>query len=316
MIEKIRYIGYRILSKLVTLLMERSLEKPTKHEIVLIEELKYHLRELSPLAKETSEAKNNWIANINELFQLLNNKDPREFIRWDVIRRTMFVGNVPYVIKELNYLRKNNWDLWKNAIKESKVGCPTPFLLYPSSSGILIHHAYHLARFENQTGEKISDVHYVFEFGGGYGSMCRLIHNMGCNGNYVIFDFPVFSALQVFFLKMLGLNAELDINTHIGGISCISEISQLEKIISKMLNKKIIFIATWSISEAPVETRDSILKLVKSFDLFLIAYQKSFGEVDNNLFFSDWIKCMNNIEWYNCEITHLPNNYYLFGKRK
>jgi hypothetical protein len=31
---------------------------------------------------------------------------------------------------------------------------------------------------------------------------------MGFKGKYAIFDLPVFSALQVFFLKMIGLNAE------------------------------------------------------------------------------------------------------------
>jgi hypothetical protein len=173
---------------------------------------------------------------------------------------------------------------------------------------------YHLARFQDQTKEKIGDLDFVFEFGGGYGSMCRLIHNIKFKGRYVIFDLPMFSALQVFFLKMIGLDTELGVNLHSEGISCVSEISQLEEIIKKA-NKKSLFIATWSISETSTEARNPILKVGKRFNLFLIAYQKTFGKVDNVAFFDSWTKQMDKVEWYNSEITHLPNNYYLFGRK-
>jgi hypothetical protein len=40
---------------------------------------------------------------------------------------------------------------------------------------------------------------FVIEFGGGYGSLCRLFFNQQFKGQYVLFDLPPFSALQHFF---------------------------------------------------------------------------------------------------------------------
>jgi hypothetical protein len=92
------------------------------------------------LPKENSEAKNLWIENVDELLPLLRRKDPRKFLPWNVIQRTMFVDSSPYIKKEFNYLRKNDWDtLWKKAIRETKVGCAAPFLSYPLSSENFIH---------------------------------------------------------------------------------------------------------------------------------------------------------------------------------
>ena len=48
------------------------------------------------------------------------------------------------------------------------------------------------------------------------------------------------------------------------------------------------FLATWSISETPVEIRNMIFPLVSDFHSFLIAYQDKFEEVNNLDYFSLW----------------------------
>lgn len=310
----LRKIANKISKEFVYFSMHGPLGKPTKRETELIEKLRSELKEYVVFSKANAE--DLWIKNVNELLELIRTKDPRRFLRWNVIRRTMFVDCAPYIKEEYNYLRKNDWNTWKQVIRETKVGCPYPFLLYPMTSENSIHHAYHLARFQNQIEEKIADADLVFEFGGGYGCMCRLIHKMGFKGKYVILDLPVVSALQVLFLKMTGLDAELELNARSNGISCVSERSQIERLLQNATSKRSIFIATWSISEAPIEKRKSVLNLVKSFDSFLIAYQKSFGEADNIAFFNNWTKDLSNVQWYKCEISHIPNNYYLFGRKR
>ena len=45
----------------------------------------------------------------------------------------------------------------------------------------------------------------IVEFGGGYGSMCRLLHKLGFSGQYFIYDLPEFVALQRYFLKSIGM---------------------------------------------------------------------------------------------------------------
>lgn len=316
-IKIIREIIPRFLSELFFISVKIGLffKKPTQKEDKLIFELRNNLIQLPKTIAKNSKAENEWVKNENKLRKLINGSDPRSFLIWRIIRKTMFLGNSSYVKKELNYLKNNNWNLWNRVIKETKVGYPAPYLFYPESSGNSIHNAYHLSRFEEQTKNRVIDADYIFEFGGGYGNMCRLIKNMGFKGRYIMFDLPIFSALQVFYLKMLGLNVELGINDIKDGISCLYKIDQAEYMFKNILSSKGLFIATWSISESPIEIRNNIFKFSNSFNSFLIAYQNKFGEMNNLTFFKDWTVSMNDFEWHDKEIAHLPNNYYLFGKK-
>jgi len=155
-----------------------------------------------------------WKANARRLGEKVFSDDPRRFLDWDVITESMFVSNEPYVDVEFHKLRQSNeWkNRWEKAVTETAVGCPAPFYLYPTSSGNLIHQAYHLLTFEEKTGADVRRYDLVVEFGGGYGSMCRLFFNQSFEGRYVLFDLPPFQALQQYFLRSLDLPV-VDIET-------------------------------------------------------------------------------------------------------
>jgi len=263
-----------------------------------------------------------WKQNMNELRQMVLSDNPGRFLNWDVILKTMFVGNARYIMKELSFLqKKTDWaDRWKGAIRESAVGAPVPFLLYPRSSGNLIHQAYHLSKFEDAAEIHVTDIDFVFEFGGGYGSMCRLFYNMDFRGKYIIHDLPMFSSLQKFFLNSLGLPllSEADSWGSAPGILCISEITELRKALERKREDNIdLFIGTWSLSETPEVVRREILRCAENFRYFLIGYQDHFGEMDNVRFFETWRhELQNKIQWEGAEIGHLPGSHYLFGKRE
>jgi hypothetical protein len=198
------------------------------------------------------------------------------------------------------------------------IGHPLPYPFYPSSSGNLLHHAYHIAKFEENIRINVNEIKLVFEFGGGYGSMCRLFHNLGFRGKYVIFDLPHFSALQMFYLKSIGLMVHPSHTLTVSaGVSCISDLGQLRDLLSHCIDKdNSMFVATWSISETPIYLRQSILQLVADFSAFLIGYQHQFGEVDNLDFFENWRDSFaTQFNWYSWQIQHIPANSYLFGKR-
>ncbi len=268
-----------------------------------------------------------WCANLERLCQKVLTSDPNDFLNWDVVLRTMVVGNAVFVAEELNFLKGlSDWkSRWEKAIEESPVGNPTLYDGFPSSSGNLIHQAYHLAQFEDKTGMDIGKAEIVVELGGGYGSMCRLVHNLNFKGRYVIFDLPPFSALQRFSLNMNGIpavTADVFLEKASDGVICVSELEQLESILSMYSNTgDALFIANWSLSEAPVSLRHSILSLIKPFKAFLIAYQGLFGDIDNVGYFEEWVETMKDIRWHTWKIKHLPNkryrdNYYLMGKKK
>lgn len=303
-------------------IFSNSLLPPTPEETKLIENLKAEFSKL-PLGKteNCSPAERVWKENSSRLSQKILSDDPQKFLRWNVITETMCVNNEPFVEVEFNHLRKlQEWqERWKTAIKETSVGHPVHSFLYPKSSGNLIHQAYHLCKFEEKTGIKINTFNFIFEFGGGYGSMCRLLHNLGFKGKYIIFDLPQFVALQRFYLKSAGLpvHAGESFESACSGVICISNINDLKAAIeSSACDQNCLFLATWSMSEAPIGVRDSILEFIKGFDSYLIAYQNYFHEIDNNEYFKIVRNKLNgDIIWQDIEIEHLPENSYLFGSR-
>jgi len=316
--KKLKRVFYKFLSSLY----DKPLAPPTDKEKQFVEKIKVAFREfqsLEPVGCSPSEKE--WLENANRLRELVLGDDLREFLRWDVVLKTMAVTNAGYVSPELTYLKSRpDWNgRWATAIKESNIGHPIPYWQYPSSSGNLIHHAYHLAKFEEKTEMHANNMSLIFEFGGGYGSMCRLIHHLGFEGKYVLFDLPAFSALQTFFLESTGITVHsFEIfESAQSGVLCTSDLEELKEILSKHFEQSnSMFIATWSISETPISLRNSILPLITPFEAFLIAYQAQFGEVDNISFFKDWTSAQENIEWQDWQIKHIQNNNrYLIGKR-
>jgi len=311
-----------LISKLVSVAFDKPLAPPTNREKELVSELKANFHGLSQLKMANLlPCEEAWLKNINRLRELVLNDDPREFLRWDVIVQTMFVTNARYVKIELNYLKNHpEWrSRWREAIKESTTGHPILYWRYPVSSGNLIHQAYCLAKFEEQNATHVNDMDFVLEFGGGYGGMCRLLHNLGFRGKYVIFDLPPFSALQQFYLKSTAIlvRSVESFNNAENGVICLSDLEQMMDIIPVHIEgMDSMFIATWSISEVPMDLRESILSLTSKFKTFMIAYQHQFEKVNNIEFFRNWMDTRTDIEWCNWQLRHSPNNYYLVGKRR
>jgi len=276
--------------------------------------------------RDSPKANTEWEGNTRRLTELVLSSDARTFLGWDVIQNTMFYGQTPLYVMMAEYghlCRRPDWkERWSKAITESSMGAAFPFPLFPKSSATLVHHAYHLARFEGEAAITIGSLDTILEFGGGFGSMCRLCHNLGFKGKYIILDLPHFSALQQYYLKSCGLNVlpGTDFEKADEGIACLSSIDDLKHLF-RTVNSKIpasLFIATWSLSEAPVETRDAVFDVVQFFSNYLICYRKQFGGVDNIRYFRDFRERISSADadvWHNKEILHIPRNYYLIGTR-
>jgi len=292
--------------------LQCRLTPATERERALAGELRENFRALPVLTTEdVAGAEAEWRRNMNVLREQVLRRDPRAFLTWPVIRRTMFVRRAGYLEAELAYLRGlPDWEgRWAAAVRERPVGRPVRYPGLRASSGNLVHHAYHVARFEAAVGARVADMGTVVEFGGGYGSMCRLIRQLGFAGRYVVLDLPHFSALQRYYLQALGLGLEE------GGNHCVSDPETLARLLFPA-PEGALFLATWSLSETPLHVRKSVLPLVRDFDAFLIAYQGTFGEVDNVAYFRALQGEMPEVEWQDVAIEHLPGpNFYLFGRR-
>lgn len=282
---------------------DKKLPEPTREEQHYMNEFKERMQSLVN-EFEDQNAVPEWKVYSKKILDLTLKDDVRRFLRWKPIQESMNVSFAIFLKKELKFLKNNNWDVrWKKAIKENSFGSPIPFIYYKKSSGNLIHHAYHIAKFEKMMEMSVNNLDYVVEFGAGYGSMCRLFRQLGFKGKYVLFDLPYFSLLQSFYLNGIGLKG-----------TCISDMNELKQIISNEVNENSMFLSTWALSETPVSLRDKLIDSYQKFSYFLFAYQDNFSGNDNKEYFT---KLSSNIivNWKHFKIEHMSDSSYLFGKR-
>jgi putative sugar O-methyltransferase len=218
-----------------------------------------------------------------------------DFLNWSVIKQTMI-----YEADHIEYQEVMKSQLLVNSIIESKVGNPIPYYLNQSTSGNLVHHAYSVSILL----KRVAVCHFdkVVEFGGGYGSMCRLFRNMNYTKKYVVYDLPEFLALQEFYLN--SINTEYMKNTLLT--------ADLDRV--KDESKNTLLIATWSLSEVPLGLRERFLSSFK-FNCCIIAFQSEFDGVDNIEYFNNFKSWYPNILFEVTKIDHLPGHFYLTGVR-
>jgi len=233
-----------------------------------------------------------WNKYANKLRSILLERDPQEMLDFWVLHHTMYTMARPeWAAMYVEYLRgRPDWeDRWFKAIKDPGFGHPTPLALLPHTSHTIVNHAYTLAQFEAATGLRVQNLPRVFEFGGGYGAMARLIHNLGFNGDYYDYDLPVFAALTEYYLNATGSH----------NVSCISDLELLPD------DDNALFLSTCALSEASRELRMEVLAHIINYKYFLITYQPKFKEIDNERFFGRLRKRASNVNWQTWEIKNV-----------
>lgn len=291
---------------------DKRLPPPSDFEKKLIGQLRRHFKNLPPSLPLPS-----WASFTRELKELVLTSDPRSFLRWKVIQNTMFMVNPPYIAALLQELQDSEeWlTLWRDALKESPFGFPSLSPLLPQSSGNLIVHAFHLLQLHKATHLNFDQSELIIEFGGGYGSMCRLVRQLGFKGAYVIYDLPEFSYLQEFYLQGLGLPVArlTDQDLKSGCNYLVTDTARLKQVSPKPGSSSM-FVAIFSLSESPIQLRQDILSLMQNCSSYLFIYQNKFDEIDNVRFFDRYIENMPKVRWQHWLCDHF-NGYYLLGKR-
>ncbi len=281
-----------------------------------INELRAGIRRLPSLFLDPAagKAQNAWIANRIELREHILCRDPRNFLHWNVVQRTMFHECKK---EELHFMRTQaDWLRYQKVLEETPVGNPPHYIHLPKSSGNYIHHAYSLKKFLNVFPEALNQVSTIVEFGGGYGSLARLFLKITAVDRYVIFDVPEFSLLQKFFLSLAFPNVKIltEPTQEKGVIILLSTVEDLKRQIE--MTGCDMFIALWSLSESPLSLRSEIWPLVHHSDYMMIAYQKQFEDINNHEYFKKIIADESDVEWKEEAITHLADQSYAFAKKR
>jgi len=261
-----------------------------------------------------------WLAIAEALERLANTGDPMRFIRWAPIRTNMFYGTTFATIALWWQLRRSPaWQsTWAPLLRHRyALGHPPPFPLMPSTNAKAIENAFHLFSFEATTGLDFHDADCVVEFGGGFGSMCRMIHERGFRGTYIIFDLPHSLALQRFYLGLHGIGTD-------SGVHLCSDLDQLTALLDAGNFTNVSAISTWAMSEMPISLRDRI-QAIMTRDCcrkLLLGYQARFEGVDNLAFFAAFAeRTRPDITWSDVPMRPVSgtprddDNFYLFGVR-
>ena len=230
-----------------------------------------------------------WNRHCQNLATELLQRNPEEFMDFQAVKETMFVGNAEYTFDEFEELltvgKINANELTDCDVFSSKFQHPKW-----ATTGNTIHHRYHLHTLKTLTQKDVTQCKSILELGGGYGNMARLSKRMGFLGAYYIIDLPEFALLQQYYLNYQGalVNWKPDLNQHYD-----------------------LFIATWSLSEMPLEDRQPYENL--DVDYFLIAFGPEYGGIDNLSYFKNFGNVYPDHAWMLLEAPYLDNQYYLCG---
>lgn len=237
-----------------------------------------------------------WEAWRREIWQRGQYDDPANFMKWPCVYHCMLVDHWPGAID-------NEWrmlgdsaepDRWAQAVF-------VPGTYYGgtrlSHTKNLIHQAYHLYLWEKTTGQRVSDLDSIVEFGGGYGAMALVAHRLGFMGKYVIYDLPEFSLLQEWFLSQVGIES-VEFETDITARRLVPDL----------------LIACYSLSECDLVTCENFLANVRPKSC-LFLYSGKWESYDNVTRFQQPAGHLAKLQWRHVEIDWLPDprNFYSIG---
>ena len=251
-----------------------------------------------------------------QIFDLLRDKNIKDFLRYSFIQKMFFLHNRFFIFKELILIKKSHkWSFYKKILKEDDVGNPIRYFLYFNSSGNRINHVFFLFLIEQQLKIDLKNkIKRVFEFGGGYGCMARIFSKINKKIKYVCFDTYYVNLLQYYYLSHNNLNVGFSRHRN------YFLMSQLKKNINF---KNDLFIANWSLSETPINYRKKFNNIIQNSRYIFISFQQKFENIDNLKYFHDLknklkkkykIIILKN-KFYKGNFFNKQNHYFFIGRK-
>lgn len=265
---------------------------------------------------------NEWQEFVQGFVKAFRRTNPAAFLRDPYVRQVMHPRQIGLTSRYLDNLRgRPIWEeVLSKACVESRFGDPIIDPSLPQASPLLIQHCFHLKRVLETTGMPLDRLQSLFEFGGGYGNFALLLKNLRFEGSHVIYDLPHMVLLQQFYLKNV-FRERLETDPgFLGNVSWLSGNPTNETVAravrSAAEDRPSLFLATWSLSESPIDLRNSFLPLISRFDFVCIAYQRTFDGVDNHAYFQSVLPKVDSHDWDVTENPAAPWTHYACGVRK
>jgi len=130
----------------------------------------------------------------------------------------------------------------------------------------------------------------IIEFGGGTGDNIPMFREMGFTGTHIVYDFTPMLLTQQFFLRLSNWPAYYGDNityetlyarkTLLMPSDKVRRLTQALHPTSTVFKKKTLFLATWSLSESPLITREEVMTEILEYQvgIILIVFKLMHGE--------------------------------------
>lgn len=156
----------------------------------------------------------------------------------------------------------------------------------------------------------------ILEYGGGTGDTAVTCRQLGFRGRHLIYDLRPSLLVQQMFLRSHGWptyfvdlmdNEQLsrDQSLYLGRKTLMVPADLSGEVLAKAVSddrvilKKSLFIATFSLSESPLPDREKVLTSIKGFAVMLIRFAPTYDSIDNVQYFSEFANKLNN-EYVTC----------------
>ncbi len=146
-------------------------------------------------------------------------------------------------------------------LRDDAVGSPNIVSREFLASANRVHLVYTLAQYQKATGSPFWSSSTVVEWGGGFGTMARLIHRMNPAVTYVILDLPEMLALQYVYLgSVLGVDRVNLVEKRDGIVRGAINFLPSGAVTSGAYELTAEgFLSTWALNESPMESQKFVL---------------------------------------------------------
>jgi hypothetical protein len=272
----------------------------------LIEKVSKNVHDSSKLWIEFTKDLKHYLENGDLDLYLINGISPNLF-KW--------AENSPQNIKQLEILEKDKESIfYKTLLKTNDYG-PIGIFLQNNIQLDRVQHTWSIYNLVNALNLDLNKDEIIFEFGGGTGQMADVLSDLNFKGKHIVYDLPLITVLQKYFVDKRNIK-----NVHIlddetqnlmnstNYLPCNQPNS--EKTILGLPN--INFIATYSLSETDVCTRDKFAEYMTHFSRIYIVYWPGKTDAEDYIDNAEYIQIIKQ----NIENTHYYYDGDNFGNGK
>ena len=199
--------------------------------------------------------------------------------------------------KQLQILENDRESIFYKTLKVNDYG-PKGIYLHDNIQLDRVQQVWSIYNLVNEFKLSLNnDDEIIFEFGAGTGQMADVLFDIKFMGRHIMYDLPLMTVLQKYFLDKKGIQ-----NTHILDDENINIINGTNFLPCNQINSEkyilglpnINFIATYSLSESDVNTRNKFAEYMVEFSRIFIVYWPGKNEVGDNIDNSEYIEMIQN----------------------